>query len=213
MITVFINPGRTPEQPEPTPQQWGDHTTNRPTEYNTPRRQVRARHRRRAVAGARTRTTTSRRIRSAAASAAPAPAPSPPSPWPGSAPTVPQGPEHRRQLHEHARRRRYPDIIRKSEKKPIRIFLQDGRNDNRGVGRGGAVRPAPRLVPPERPPDAGADREGLRRELRLGHQHARPAHGRPDAARDDALALARPSGVDRRERQSSARSTRRNRSK
>jgi len=26
----------------------------------------------------------------------------------------------------------YSDIIRKSEKKPIRIFLQDGRNDNRG---------------------------------------------------------------------------------
>ena len=25
----------------------------------------------------------------------------------------------------------YPDLVRKSEKKPIRIFLQDGRNDNR----------------------------------------------------------------------------------
>jgi enterochelin esterase family protein len=36
MLGVFINPGRTPEQPEPTPQEWGDHTTNRPTEYNTP---------------------------------------------------------------------------------------------------------------------------------------------------------------------------------
>jgi enterochelin esterase family protein len=31
----------------------------------------------------------------------------------------------------------YADIVQKSEKKPIRIFLQDGRNDNRGVGRGG----------------------------------------------------------------------------
>ena len=31
----------------------------------------------------------------------------------------------------------YPDLIRQSEKKPIRIFLQDGRNDNRGVGRSG----------------------------------------------------------------------------
>jgi enterochelin esterase family protein len=31
----------------------------------------------------------------------------------------------------------YPDLIRKSEKKPIRIFLQDGVNDNRGRGRGG----------------------------------------------------------------------------
>jgi enterochelin esterase-like enzyme len=36
MLAVFINPGRTPEQPEPNPQEWGDHTTNRPTEYNTP---------------------------------------------------------------------------------------------------------------------------------------------------------------------------------
>ena len=31
----------------------------------------------------------------------------------------------------------YPDIVRQSEKKPIRVFLQDGRNDNRGEGRGG----------------------------------------------------------------------------
>src|SRR5207302_1600591 len=31
----------------------------------------------------------------------------------------------------------YSDIVRKSEKKPIRIFLQDGRNDNRGAGRNG----------------------------------------------------------------------------
>jgi enterochelin esterase-like enzyme len=36
MIGVFINPGRTPEQPEPTPADWGDRTTNRGTEYNTP---------------------------------------------------------------------------------------------------------------------------------------------------------------------------------
>ena len=35
MIAVFINPGRTPEQPEPTPSDWGDRSTNRPTEYNT----------------------------------------------------------------------------------------------------------------------------------------------------------------------------------
>jgi enterochelin esterase family protein len=36
MLAVFINPGRTPEQSEPNAQEWGDHTTNRPTEYNTP---------------------------------------------------------------------------------------------------------------------------------------------------------------------------------
>jgi enterochelin esterase-like enzyme len=35
MIAVFINPGRTPEQPMATPTEWGDRTSNRPTEYNT----------------------------------------------------------------------------------------------------------------------------------------------------------------------------------
>lgn len=37
MIGVFINPGRTPEQDEPSPQRgWGDGFTNRGVEYNTP---------------------------------------------------------------------------------------------------------------------------------------------------------------------------------
>jgi enterochelin esterase-like enzyme len=35
MLAVFINPGRTPEQPEPHPKDWGDRNTNRPTEYNS----------------------------------------------------------------------------------------------------------------------------------------------------------------------------------
>ena len=35
MVAVFINPGRTPDQPEPTPRNWGDRDTNRPTEYNS----------------------------------------------------------------------------------------------------------------------------------------------------------------------------------
>ncbi len=35
MIGVFINPGRRPDQPEPTLHEWGDRTTNRPTEYNS----------------------------------------------------------------------------------------------------------------------------------------------------------------------------------
>lgn len=30
----------------------------------------------------------------------------------------------------------YPDIIRKSDRKPIRVYLQDGRNDNRGERNG-----------------------------------------------------------------------------
>ncbi len=36
IIAVFINPGRRPDQPEPTLRDWGDRNTNRPTEYNTP---------------------------------------------------------------------------------------------------------------------------------------------------------------------------------
>src|SRR5262245_45821537 len=35
MLAVFINPGRRPDQPEPTPSNWGDRATNRPTEYNS----------------------------------------------------------------------------------------------------------------------------------------------------------------------------------
>jgi enterochelin esterase-like enzyme len=36
MLGVFINPGRRPDQPEPTPKEWGDRTSNRPDEYNPP---------------------------------------------------------------------------------------------------------------------------------------------------------------------------------
>ena len=36
MLGVFINPGRRPDQPEPNPHDWGDHTTNRADEYNPP---------------------------------------------------------------------------------------------------------------------------------------------------------------------------------
>src|SRR4051794_4554246 len=37
----------------------------------------------------------------------------------------------------------YPDLIQQAERKPIRIFLQDGTNDNRGMrsGRGGGAAP------------------------------------------------------------------------
>ena len=34
LITVFISPGITPEQPEPTPSNWGDRSSLRPQEYN-----------------------------------------------------------------------------------------------------------------------------------------------------------------------------------
>ncbi len=36
MLGVFINPGRRPDQPEPNPRNWGDKTSNRADEYNPP---------------------------------------------------------------------------------------------------------------------------------------------------------------------------------
>jgi enterochelin esterase family protein len=35
----------------------------------------------------------------------------------------------------------YPELVAEAEKKPIRIFMQDGRNDNRAVRRGGQHSP------------------------------------------------------------------------
>ena len=137
MLAVFINPGRTPEQPEPTPQEWGDRTTNRPTEYNTlddkyarvivdelmpalnKDYNISKDPERRGIGGA-----------SSGAIAAFTVA------W-----------ERPNEFHKvlsivgsftnlrggHA----YTDLVRKTEKKPIRIFMQDGRNDNRGAGRDG----------------------------------------------------------------------------
>jgi len=137
MIGVFINPGRRPDQPEPTPQNWGDRDTNRPTEYNTlddkyarvivdelmpvlyKEYNISKDPEQHGIGGA-----------SSGAIAAFTVA------W--------QRPNDFRKVLSivgsfvnlrggHA----YADIVQKSERKPIRIFLQDGRNDNRGVGRGG----------------------------------------------------------------------------
>ncbi|MEO8130175.1 MAG: alpha/beta hydrolase-fold protein [Bryobacteraceae bacterium] len=133
MIAVFINPGRTPDQPEPTPRDWGDRSTNRPTEYNTlDDRYARVivdellpvlykeyniskdpdQH---GIGGA-----------SSGAIAAFTVA------W--------ERPAHFHKVLSivgsftnlrggHV----YPELVRKSEKKPIRIFMQDGRNDNRAL--------------------------------------------------------------------------------
>ena len=137
MLAVFINPGRTPEQPEPTPQEWGDRTTNRPTEYNslddryarvivdelmpalTKEFNISKDPERRGIGGA-----------SSGAIAAFTVAWERPNEFRkvlsliGSFTNLRGG---------HA----YADIVRKSEKKPIRIYMQDGRNDNRGIGRSG----------------------------------------------------------------------------
>lgn len=137
MIGVFINPGRRPDQPEPTPQNWGDRTTNRPTEYNSlddkyarviteelmpvlyKEYNISKDPEMHGIGGS-----------SSGAIAAFTVA------W--------ERPDHFRKVLSnvgsfvnirggHA----YPDIILKSDKKPIRIFLCDGRNDNRGFRREG----------------------------------------------------------------------------
>jgi enterochelin esterase family protein len=133
MIGVFINPGRRPDQPEPNLGNWGDRDTNRPTEYNTlddkyarviidellpvlyKEYNISRDPERHGIGGS-----------SSGAIAAFTVA------W--------QRPDVFRKVLSnvgsfvnirggHA----YPDIIRKSEKKPLRIFLVDGRNDNRGI--------------------------------------------------------------------------------
>src|SRR5262245_15894335 len=137
MIAVCINPGRTPEQPEPTPANWGDRDTNRPTEYNTlddkyarvvvdelmpaiyKEYNVSKDPDRHGIGGA-----------SSGAIAAFTVAWERPNDFRkvlsivGSFTNIRGG---------HA----YPDIVLKSEKKPIRIFLQDGRNDNRALNANG----------------------------------------------------------------------------
>jgi enterochelin esterase family protein len=133
MIGVFINPGQRPDQPEPHPRDWGDRTTNRPTEYNSlddryPRvivdellpvlykeYNISKNPDHHGIGGA-----------SSGAIAAFTVA------W--------ERPNHFRKVLSivgsyvnlrggHV----YPDVVRKSEKKPIRVFLQDGRNDNRAL--------------------------------------------------------------------------------
>lgn len=141
IITVFINPGRTPEQPEPNPKQWGDQTTNRPQEYNAlddlyarvivdellpalyKDYNITRDPKRRGIGGT-----------SSGAIAAFTVAWHRPDQFSkvlsivGSYTNIRGG---------HV----YPDIIRKSDKKPLRIFLNGGRNDNRGVGRDGTYNP------------------------------------------------------------------------
>jgi enterochelin esterase family protein len=135
MVAVFINPGRRPDQPEPTPQDWGDRTTNRPAEYNSlddkyarvivdelmpvinKEYNISKDPDQRGIGGASSgaiagftvaweRPNEFRKVLSIV----------------GSFTNLRGG---------HA----YSDIVRKSDKKPIRIYLQDGRNDNRGKGR------------------------------------------------------------------------------
>lgn len=137
MIAVFINPGRRPDQPEPSLSNWGDRDTNRPTEYNTlddryPRvivdellpalakdYNISKDPEQRGIGG-----TSSGAI--AAFTVA----------W--------ERPNQFRKVLSIVGSfvnlrggHQYADIVAKSEKKPIRVYLQDGRNDNRGINREG----------------------------------------------------------------------------
>src|SRR5205085_10037472 len=132
MIGVFINPGRRPDQPEPDLKEWGDRTTNRPPEYNTlddkyarvvvdellpvlykdyniskdPERHGIGGSSSGAIAAFTVAWERPDQFRKVLSNV-------------GSFTNIRGG---------HA----YPDIIAKSKKKPIRVYLCDGRNDNRG---------------------------------------------------------------------------------
>jgi enterochelin esterase family protein len=137
MLGVFINPGRRPDQPEPTPKEWGDRTTNRPEEYNS----LDDRYARVIVDELLPKLHGEYNISknpddhgiggsSSGAIAAFTVA------W--------ERPNHFRKVLsligtyvDLRGGHKYADLVRESEKKPLRIFLQDGRNDNRGMRRDG----------------------------------------------------------------------------
>ncbi|MBC8001311.1 MAG: esterase family protein [Opitutaceae bacterium] len=137
-IAVFINPGRTPEQKDASSSDWGDRSNNRPQEYNalddkytrvivdeflpmlSKKYNISTDPADRAIAGA-----------SSGAICAFTVAWHRPDQFRKVISTIGSFTDIR---GGHA----YPDMIRDSEARPIRIFLQDGLNDNRGMGRGGA---------------------------------------------------------------------------
>jgi enterochelin esterase-like enzyme len=136
MLGVFINPGRRPDQPEPTPSNWGDRDTNRPTEYNSlddryarvvteellPALQkefnISKDPEMRGIGGS-----------SSGAIAAFTVA------W--------ERPDQFRKVLSNVGSfvnlrggHRYADKVLEGERKPIRVYLCDGRNDNRGIRKG-----------------------------------------------------------------------------
>jgi enterochelin esterase-like enzyme len=141
MIAVFINPGRTPEQEMASGSEWGDRGTNRPQEYNAlddkyarvicdellpelkKTYNISDDPKDRGIGGC-----------SSGAIAAFTVAWERPEEFSkvlslvGSFTNIRGG-------------HKYADIVRESEKKPIRVFLQDTRNDNRGQRRGGRYNP------------------------------------------------------------------------
>jgi enterochelin esterase family protein len=138
MISVYINPGRRPDQQEPNGRQWGDGTTNRGEEYNSlddryarvivdelmpelyAKYNISKEAKDHGIGGC-----------SSGAIAAFTVAWERPDQFSKVLSTVGSFTNIRGG-------NKYPDIIRESEKKPIRVFFEDGRNDNRGQRRGGS---------------------------------------------------------------------------
>jgi enterochelin esterase-like enzyme len=135
-IAVFINPGHTAEQKEATDEDWGDGSTNRRVEYNAlddkyarmiveellpalkKEYNLSDNPEDRGIGGA-----------SSGAICAFTVAWQRPDQFRKVASTIGS---YTNIMGGHA----YPDLIREAERKPIRVFLQDGMNDNRGVRRG-----------------------------------------------------------------------------
>jgi enterochelin esterase family protein len=137
MIALYINPGRKPDQPEASASDWGDRSSNRPQEYNAlddkyakvivdelmpvikKQFKISENPDDHAIGGA-----------SSGAIAAFTVAWHRPDQFRKVLSTIGSFTNIR---GGHV----YPELIGMSEKKPIRIFLQDGVNDNRGMrGRG-----------------------------------------------------------------------------
>lgn len=137
-IAVFINPGRRPDQPEASAKDWGDRSSNRPQEYNAlddkyarvivdellpvlnRQYNISPNPEDRGIGGA-----------SSGAIAAFTVAWHRPDQFRKVLSTIGSFVNLR---GGHV----YPDLIRNTDKKPIRIFLQDGVNDNRGLRKGAA---------------------------------------------------------------------------
>jgi enterochelin esterase-like enzyme len=172
MIAVFINPGRTPEQPVANLKAWGDGVSNRGQEYNAlddkyahvivdelmpvlnKRYNISANPDDHAIGGA-----------SSGAIAAFTVAWHRPDQFRKVISTIGSFTNIR---GGHV----YPDLIRSTEKKPIRIFLQDGLNDNRGVGGGrrgnaNAATPAAATPPPPPAPTYNAERDWHTQNIKM----------------------------------------------
>jgi enterochelin esterase-like enzyme len=132
-VVVFINPGRTEDQPMATLSSWGDRGSNRPLEYN-------------AIDDKYARVITEELLPVIAKRYNLSPNPDLHAIGGASSGAIAaftvawHRPDHFRKVLStigsfvnlrggHV----WPDLIRQNERKPIRIFLQDGANDNRGL--------------------------------------------------------------------------------